>query len=373
MLCTSRTLAGARPPTTSSPPQHWKSARPTGIGPIRSACKGTAETLFSICRQPAGAGGGGTTTLAADVTSVGPLRINDGVVLAGDVTLATTGTGAPLTITGQVNGTNSGAESLTLTTAGTNSRVFLYDSVGTVTVIEALTIQALSTAELNGEIRADYVIDLTNANVRMGSDVALVSFIDDVRLGRIDGGTFTLAADAAERLLITGAIGPYEPPASVIGVADRVDAYADVTAHGLLALTARGSQALRDVNVTGNLVGQTVVLNAQGSAMIGILGAQDNTAGSTQMNGPVSLFADISAHGDLLRNGNTVLAADVALTSTNGSVTLNGPLEDDGGPTRRNLTLNAPLGDVALHQVGRPIDGASAQMGALTVVCGRTL
>jgi len=139
-------------------------------------------------------GSGNTTILNANIiTPDNPIIINDSVILGTDVILSTSGTGAPITITGAIDGT-SGTEQLLLY-AGTGA-IDLQGTIGSTTTIGGLTLQSTQTTTLaglsiNGNLVLDTPVELS-ANTVFEAGTGTIDFRRTVDTQGFD---LTLTAD----------------------------------------------------------------------------------------------------------------------------------------------------------------------------------
>ena len=322
-------------------------------------------------------GSGGTTTILADITSADDITINDSVIFSGDRILTSgLAAGDDISITGTINATAAGDDSLTLA-AGAGG-VTLGDSVGTTTALEDLTITSTGVTTLNNSIIASGAaagedIDLSGAsNVQLASNVSLRSTNQDVILDAVNGA-FDLTVNAGVDITVgdtIGATNALHDIAMTAGV--DVNVNFAITATGTVDLTSGGA-AGEDIALAANVIGTAVTFNAGALGTTTVTVTQDNTSGSTTYNGLVTLdgtAADtitLTSLEDMTFNG-VVTATDIGaggITSTNGSLDFNADLS--GGDT---INLNAANGGINLTTVGAGTDPTVLDLDSLTAELG---
>lgn len=344
-------------------------------------------------------GSGATTTLAADVITVGDdITVSDAVLIAADVTLDT-GAGTPgnIRITGAIDQASSAAPgAFSLTTRAGLGAVQLDSAVGAGRALESLTasgatitlndVGASGVAGLAGALTLDASGFLTlvgdvyragSANMA-GSGITVSRPLTSVRSesGAISfAGPVTLASDADldvasatsvafDSTINATAGGPSESLSITAGAfATLPGAVGDVAPLHSFILTA-------DSASLGPVTSLTTQSITTGSGLI--LGADLTSTGSgaIQLTGPVTLASDLQIRtagiaGDDIRIDGTIDGAHaLTLDAGAGSLELTSPI----GTTAALDSLTASAANILLDAIGAAGPGVSG----LTSIVGST-
>ena len=336
-------------------------------------------------------GVGSATTLNANILSASPITIDGDAIIAGGVgasrTITATTDGNDITVSGAINATTEGAESLRIVTTGTEGDVTLEDSVGNSVMLNSFIVDADGETELNGEIRVTDAIDLSTAtNIQLGSDVFMTAGNGAgggvVTLNVVDGA-FDFSVLAENDINAGGAIGSAEAlDAITLTSTDGSVTIADSIIVSDSTKITSGGDIGEDINLNGNVVSSNVVFDAGAEGLIQVSATQNNSAGSTLFNGDVVIdgtvddsilltsqndmvfnsglvVTDIGAQGiesvsgNLVFNGNISGADDLSLTTTTGTIELNA-VSMSGSLTTTGIaaTLTGDISAAALTTTG---------------------
>jgi filamentous hemagglutinin family protein len=327
---------------------------PFGSIAINGTLRGTGNGSITIN------GSGSTTTLNADIITVGtPITINDSVILANDVRLDTTSdaAGATITITGTVNGSSLGNQSLALQ-AGTGN-IQLGNAIGSGVPLHELQVLSAQRVDVTGSI--------TTAN----GDIGFQTVGDRVNVtgsSSFNAGTGTIRFNNAD--LFTG-------PNNLTLTANEIDfvGQTQVSGTGQLQLQPATSTlqiALGDSSDTGatTLDLTQTDLNALQNGFASLTIGRADGSGAIAINNsirfsdPVTLQSPVG-NGRITANGTitgvdnasvTVLAnrditlrdvtapAGISLTSRAGSITTDNLRASSSTGDGGAIALTAPRG-----------------------------
>jgi len=325
-------------------------------------------------------GSGGTTTISADITSAGDVKIYDNVVISGSGirTISTAAANADIYISGTINAASANTSSLTL--AAGSGDVTLGNSVGNSVQLEDLTITSTgattlhNTIDVNGNLSGED-IDLSGAtNVLLGSDVTLDS-ARNVLLNAVNGQGHNLTVRAEYTIDLSANISNVLNVSmtavrslmlldwAVTAIQDAtfttVNAGVDITVQAALkaghslTLTADTASTMTEIEIGANSDLEAPVVTLR-SCIIRIYAAVDNSLGSLHLiaenaSGGTAFSSNgtgVTAHGDLIIDGSIWVYIDgVGLTSTDGDIRLNCTV-DSSDATSRDLSLTAGQGTV---------------------------
>ncbi|HET7556983.1 MAG TPA: filamentous hemagglutinin N-terminal domain-containing protein, partial [Rhodanobacteraceae bacterium] len=310
---------------------------------------------------------GGSTTLAADVTTTGNQTYGDALGLSN---AATTLTGSTVDVEGGAGGSSSaltivgnavlkGSSSLSsLSVSGTSSLQGSISTSGTQTFTGAATLTGDTTL------------------VSTGSGASGVIGFDDL----VDGSANLGITSTAGSVSFAKAVGSVTPLGSLSVNAGSISLGGDVTTSGIQDFTG----ALSFGNTSTTLAGSTVTLNnalSQATENLTITG--DGAFGSTvdlaslDVSGKTSLASDVTTSGTQTYNGAVTLGNDVkAASSGNGAIAFNSTV--DGA---HNLVVNtggqttfggAVGGTTALTSLTTDSTGSTTLGGNITTTGAQT-
>ncbi len=328
-------------------------------------------------------GSGSTTTLNANIVTAGTaIQINDSVILGTSVTLDTTNAGgspagANIGITGTVNGTTAGTESLTLQAAGGN--ITLGGAVGDTVRLDALTVvsandftaaavaaRSLLQSAGTGTTSFSGLVDASVSGVNITTNA--ITFSDGVTTA--GGGGVTLVNTGL--LTISGAAwtldgafsqtggGAVHLGSNITTTNDAVSFLNNVTltaastintgvgagdvtfsgtTDGTFALTLDAGTGL--VHFAGN-VGSTTPLgiltvgNSGGATFDGTVDAASvaiTSSGAVLFSGDVLAAGGFTSVGTTFQNDGSITTTNTGITlAHNSTVTINGNISSGTGP-----------------------------------------
>jgi hypothetical protein len=311
-----------------------------GFGGLTVATSGATRFNAAVGGQAAYlrflsiASSGGTTTIAAPVSTIGDQTYGEPVVAAGLDTLFTSA-GATVQFLGTVDGTHAFADGLVIPDAAT-----VFDGrVGGVTPLSSITNQSGGTVFRSSVTAGTLSIALTTLDLNggtiqtsAGANLGSVGLLSDSSVIDSGGGTITiLGADGGHNLTV-GTTGDVSFGASVGGT---------IPLASLTVADAPHSTVLESVTTTGaeTYSGPTMLfgdVQAGGNVLFAstVTGAAITVGGTTTFDSAVSA-SSLALHGATLAvTGGTIfavngqsyagpvtLATDATLSSTGGNIT----------------------------------------------------
>ena len=308
---------------------------------------GSLSTLKSVTTDSPG-----STTLAANMTTLDSISFNDSVRLTNNVILVSQA-GATVAFAKQIDG----AFHLAVNTTGTTS---LGGVVGGATALSSLTTNSGGTTKINSDITTTGAIQFNDA-IELTSNVTLASkAAGDIGFATTVNGPGALVVNTSGVTKFSGVVGGTTALAS-LKTDDAGTTYlnADLTVAGALllqdAVILTGNATLKSTGGDQITFGKTV----DGAHSLNV-----NTAGITRFNGKVgattglasvttdapgttSINADLTTAGQMQFNDSVLLTNHVLFTSTNqGDIrfekSLNGGYDvvvNTGGSTRFSSTV----------------------------------
>jgi parallel beta-helix repeat protein len=287
--------------------------------------------------------GGGTTELSGNVTTSGTQTYNDAVQLTAPITLTTTDSAVLF------GGTVDGAEGLTVS-SGTGNVTF-NGAVGSITALDAITINSTGTTLFSSTVQAASVETDGGGTTELSGNVTTSgtqTYNDAVQL------TAPMVVLTGSLVTLTGVDGQKANALKVDGNADIQAAIADITTLDVTGtsnvaadVTSSGTQTYSGVMTLDaalvTLTGSTVTLagvDGQTTNALKVDGNADIKSAITgvttvDVTGTSTVAADVTSSGNQTFGGLMTLAADVNLTSSAGVVELNGV----DGQTTNALTV----------------------------------
>jgi CHAT domain-containing protein len=319
-------------------------------GNINLKTSGGTITLGSLFENSITSSGGNGTS--GNINLTGNVLLSNKVILTSSSTSG--GLDGNITITGKVNGTGGGVQTLQID-AGTTGNITLGNSVGDGTPIGNLKAQA-NNVQLNGNIATTNNSTISfNSSVTLNNDATLTT--DEINFnGNVSGGGKNLGLQSAT----------VSRDIQIGGTAVLANNL-NLTATKLASLQGLGSLTLGRTDGSGNITidsgGVTFNTPVTIQAGTGRINAQGAIAGignaSITLKAPTTLNANITTQGkDITLTRDTLLANDVTLASGNGNISLQGTV--DGS---KNLTLQTNSGNITLQNTL----GSSTPLGNLTL------
>ncbi|HUQ14309.1 MAG TPA: filamentous hemagglutinin N-terminal domain-containing protein, partial [Novosphingobium sp.] len=273
--------------------------------------------LYSVTGADIVLGNASAAVIQSAADEVSLTATTGGIMLAGDVTLASTG-GQAVTLNGAVDG----AKALTVNTTGATT---LAGAIGSIAPLASLTTDAGGTTAINGGSVTTNGLQTYGDAVTIGALTTLTNTATGAA-GRIlfrdtVDGAFDLSINAANAgVEFDKAVGDTTPLASlsVVGITELFGGSVETT----------GAQTYGPLNLYANstLTGSALTF---GSSVLSQGGAFDlsATAATIDFNGPVGQFGGIDKKlANLTANGATTLSGNVVSTTAtqtyNGTVTL---------------------------------------------------
>ncbi len=315
---------------------------------------------------------GGSTSLAADLSSTGTVTFNSRV----DVAAASIVSGSAVTFLNTVDG----GSDLTVTSAGL---VDFQQAVGGSTALTSLTVNGGGTAQFAANVTTTGAQTYANAvtlagNITFtGNTIAFNSTVDADAAGNNrdltinDAGTTTfggaVGATQAINTLTTDAAGTTAIAADITTQGDQTfnDAVvlnADTTLTGVnitFASTVDADLAANNRALTVNASGVTTFTGAVGAT-------QELGSLTTDAAGSTVVTANVSTTGNQTFNDALTLAGDVTFASSGGgNITFDSTVDSDG--TQRSMTVNTS-GDTTFND----IVGGTSVLANLTTDAGGT-
>ena len=271
-------------------------------------------------------GGGGTTTIATDIsTPSGTQEYEDDVLLSADVTLTAGGDG--VRFSGDVD-SSGGARKLTVT-----GDLDLDGDIGSMNAMSALSsLRVSGNTDLGGNVKTtgnqQYGDDGGTHKVTLSADVELESTGGMVQLeGETDSDTTARKLTVTGQLDLDAAIGSTSA-LSMLTVTGASDLGADVTTKdaqeyrgavtlsGPRTLTAKDGAALKTVKFVGTTAGGGNNLTVDGNLD---LDADSSGVRALSVKGTSDLGAEVTTRGKQTYDGTVTLSDNVTLTAKSGT------------------------------------------------------
>ncbi|MBD2740388.1 CHAT domain-containing protein [Coleofasciculus sp. FACHB-1120] len=306
-----------------------------------------------------------TTTLNADINTLGRLISIEGNLLLGNDVILNTDNGAglkPITITGTVNGTGAGGQNLTLSSG--NSDVTFGGAIGDITPIGNLTVNTASKAILNGNVTTTSGSTISfNTPVTLNNNATLTA--DEIDFNGVVSGAgyqIGLAPATASKNIQVGNATPVTDSLNLTAakLGQLQDGFSAIT---IGRLDGSGAITIDSAGVT--FKDPLTIQAPSGSVAVNgtITGTGD--ASITLNAGLTTLNADITtADQNITIKGDTLLGKDITLSTGaqgGGDIDLSGKTNGTGAGGQ-NLTLTAGTGSIEIADAV----GNSTSIGALT-------
>jgi filamentous hemagglutinin family protein len=355
----------------------------TGVNvTVRDVTAGTTVGIASDFATPAS---GGVLTLDGTIYGVGGVNITGfngvlDVTLAGDSTIKSTGAGSISFITDSLDGNYD-------LTIQTGSGAIALGEMGSTTPLNSLAVSTTGTATLNGYIRTTGNLNLSGAGtIALGNDITLTTATGDLRINGTNGvtGAQSLALNSTTGDIYIGTVGGGVTGLSAAtggvtylggnittaaaGTGIDLGGSAGIDLQNNVTLTSNDQQinlgSTNQITETGN---RTLTLVAGTGAIT--LNDVDITNLSITSGGSNTLYGDIIVDNpvNFANAGNTTLAGDVTVTTSNDAVTF---AAIDGG---FNLGIDAGNALITLGAVGGTTPVASLTTNSGTIALNGTI
>ncbi|MBK5963084.1 hypothetical protein CCR95_03005 [Thiocystis minor] len=298
------------------------SVNSSGVTRFQAAVGGTAS-LASLTTDAAG-----STQIGANVTTAGAQTYNDAVTLTADSVL-TSPSGGNVTFMGQINGSTSGAQALTVTTNGTTA---YYGAVGANTSLKNLTTDGGGTIVLGGNVTTSYdqsyddlvfVHGIRTLTTTLGGTVSFEGTIhgnsggpDALRVNSVGTTAFQGAVDRLTSLT-TDADGTTRIGANVTTTGDQT--YNDAvtfTGNSVLLSTSNGNVSFREIDGATAGAQDLQVTSSGTTAFMGAVGGTTSLASlTTDAAGSTRIGANVTTDGAQTYNDAVTITADTILTA----------------------------------------------------------
>ncbi|HEX7890013.1 MAG TPA: autotransporter-associated beta strand repeat-containing protein [Ramlibacter sp.] len=286
-----------------------------------NAAVGSGTALASLSVN-----GGGTTSIAADVTTTGGQNYSDAITLAAPAITVTSTGGGNIGFSTTVDGNTD----LAINTAGITR---LFGTVGGGTALASLTTDAGGSSRIGTNVTTTGAQTYNDAVV-LTANTALNAGTGTIAFGGTVNGAFALSATASGTTSFAGAVGGGTALASLTtnggGTTQLsgsvrttgVQSMEDVVLGGNVALTSTGNQAITVGNVTGggNDLGFTSTGGASAGTIAGVgvltLGSGTNLAATSVAAAGGNLAGNVTTTGSQSYTGPLQTAAGTTLTAT---------------------------------------------------------
>jgi len=365
----------------------------TGLTDFQAAVgAGANQALGSLTTNA-----GGTTRLAASVTTTGEQQYGDAVSLMGHVVLTgadTDASGEAIEFSGTVSGngfdlTVAGGVAFAQAVSGVAD--FLADRLDSESTLSAASVHVTGTSELGGDVTTSSTQQYDSSVLLTANVVATSTGGADITFGGTVDGVFSLVVNTSGWTTFGGVVGGLTPLASLqtdaAGAtristsavnADVIQFHDAVTVTQSTTVTGSTSVAFGGA-VAGQAGTESLIVVSSGAATFdGAVGHLANLTvnadGQTTLNGTVTISGVFQTNAAGVTRINTAAisagtvnlldAVEIAqnLTITAGAITFGGTLDEAALNTGSNLTLtitNPAVGDILfLNAVGatRAID-----------------